>query len=341
MKAAGLFKIGDIRVVETEKPSIGPGEILMKVEAATTCGSDLKMFLREYPGLRLPLIPWGHESAGIVEEVGEGVNSFEVGDRITSHNTAPCGYCFYCKKELYELCENLTQRWGAYAEYARIPGRIVKMATFEIPDHMTYAEASLIEPFACTVHGAEEANIQLGDKITIIGCGFQGLSFIQLARLYGASTIIAVDLDDYRLGLAKKLGADIISNPSRENVEGIVNKVTSGRKCDVVIEAAGMPETWEQAIDLVRKGGTVIEYGGCKPGTHITVDTRRLHYDALAIKGVFHTNPKHVQLAWDLMVNRKIDLSLMITKEMKLDNICQAYEELKSNRRNIKIAIIP
>ena len=341
MKAVGLYGVGDIRLVDIEKPSVGPGEVLMKVEAATTCGTDLKMYLREYPGLKLPIVPWGHESAGIVAEVGKGVADFKEGDRIAAHNTAPCFHCYYCKRGRYELCENRTQRWGAYAEYALIPAPIVKVNAFKIPPHVPFARASLLEPFACTVYGAEEANIQLGDNVAIIGAGFQGLSYVQLSRLYGAKQIISIDLINYRLNLAKELGATSVINAGEEDVEERVKELTDGRGCDVVIEAAGTPRTWEEAINLARKGGTVVEYGGCKPGTTITVDTRRLHYDALNIKGVFHTTPKHVQRAWDLLVSGSVNMEPMITKEMGLEDIKKAYEILKSEKSEIKIAIIP
>jgi L-iditol 2-dehydrogenase len=342
MKAAGLYGVGDIRVTDIPRPSPGAGEILIKVEAATTCGTDLKMYTRgNYPGVELPFIPWGHESAGIVAEVGAGVNTFREGDKITAHNTAPCFHCFYCKKERYELCENLLHRWGAYAEYAIIPAPIVETNTFKIPDHISFAEAAIIEPLASAVHGSAEANIGVGDRVAIIGAGAQGLFHIQLARLYGADKIISIDVIDYRLNLAKELGATATVNAKAGNVEEKVRELTGGRGCDVVIEAVGKPETWEQAISLARKGGTVVEYGGCLPGTTMTVDTRKLHYEELNIKGTHHTTPGYVQKTWDLITSGQIRLKPIITREMNLGDIAEAYKILSGSGNEIKIAIIP
>lgn len=342
MRASELHDIRDIRVREdVERPTVGPGDIRMKVEAATTCGTDLKMSRRDYPGVELPLVPWGHESAGVVEEVGERVEGFAKGDKIAAHNTAPCFSCYHCKREEYELCENLTQRWGAYAEYALIPAPIVEVNTFKIPNHVSFAEASVLEPFASTVHGAAEAGIDVGHKVAIIGAGFQGLSYVQLAQLYGASQITSVDLIDYRLDLARELGATDVINAEENDLARRAREVTNGKGYDIVIEAAGTPKTWENALDIARKGGTVLEYGGCEPGTSITVDTERLHYDELNIKGVYHTTPRYVQRAWDLIVGGDVDMKPLLSKEMKLKEIEQAYEILEKGEDAIKIAIKP
>ena len=151
MKASGLYGIRDVRMAEIPKPEPKPGEVLIKVMAATTCGTDLKMYHRGYHDLVYHAIPWGHECAGVVEEIGEGVEKFKKGDRIASHNTAPCGYCYFCKKGRSELCQNKSIRIGAYAEYCIIPSRIVEMSAWKIPENIDFAIASVIEPFSCTV----------------------------------------------------------------------------------------------------------------------------------------------------------------------------------------------
>jgi L-iditol 2-dehydrogenase len=342
MKASGLYGIKDARLTEIPAPEPKQGEVLIKVMSATTCGTDLKMYRRGYPNLKYPSIPWGHECSGIVEEVGEGVTKFKKGDRLASHNTAPCGYCYFCKKERPELCQNKTIRVGAYAEYCIIPSRIVEVSAWRIPDHVDFATASVIEPFACTVWGAENGNIQLGDSVAIIGAGFQGLNYVQLAKLKGAKKVISIDINPSRLQLAKKLGATDTINSKNVDVKKAVFELTEGMGCDVSLEAAGYPETWELAIDLVRKGGTVVEYGGCKPGTSITVDTRRLHYDAITIKGVFHTTPKYVEIAWNLITSGLINLKPLITKEVRLDDIVEVYKTLDEGKTNdIKISLVP
>jgi len=341
MKAAGLYGIGDIRVVELEKPKPGPGEIVVEVKAATTCGTDLKTFLRGRPNQIFPTVPWGHECAGVVAELGRGVKRFKVGDRVAFHNSAPCYHCFFCKKQRYELCENLVVNWGAYAEYIRVPAQIVKINTFLIPDNVSFEVASLLEPFACTVHGAARARINPGDTVCIIGAGFQGFGMAQLARLYGASEIFVVDLVKSRLKLVEDVTGAKTIDASEEDVYATIRDLTDARGCDVVIEAAGTPQTWGLAISLARKGGRVVLYGGCRGGTTITVPTERLHYDALNIEGVFHTTPRYVQIAWDLIRKGKVKLSPTITSRRPLEDVREAYLSLRDNKDEIKVALIP
>ena len=256
MKAAGLFNIKDIRVVDTEKPSLEPGDVLMKVESATTCGTDLKTYLRGYPKLDFPIMPWGHECAGTVAQVGEGCTKFEVGDRITTSNPAPCMKCFYCKRGRPDLCEDNILALGAYAEYFRIPSRLVELNTFKIPDNMSYAQASLIEPISSAIHGFMRADCEnLGDAVAVIGAGAQGLSHIQFAKLSGATKIIAIDMVNKRLELAEQLGATHTINGNDTNVEDTVLDLTEGRGCDLVIEAVGTVQTWESAVRMARKAG--------------------------------------------------------------------------------------
>ena len=341
MKAAGLYGIGDIRVIDLEEPRPGPGEIVVKVKAATTCGSDLKTFLRGRPTQTFPTVPWGHEGAGVVVDVGRGVEQFKIGDPVAFHNTAPCYHCFFCKKQRYELCENLVVNWGTYAEYVLIPAQIVKINTFLIPEGVPFEVASLLEPFACTVHGVARAGIIPGDTVAIIGAGFQGFGMAQLARLYGASDVFAIDLVESRLKLIENVAGAKPINAAKKDVHKVIADLTKSRGCDVVIEAVGTPETWELAVSLARKGGRVILYGGCKGGTVINVPTERIHYDALSIEGVFHTTPEHVQTAWNLISQGKIDLTPTITRHEALKDIQKVYALLRDNKDEIKIALIP
>jgi len=339
MKAVGLYGIGDIRLIELEKPLPAPGEIVVKVEAATTCGTDLKTFLRGRPTQTFPTIPWGHECAGIIDDIGKGVTRFKIGDRVAFHNSAPCYHCYYCKKQQFELCENLVTNWGAYAEYILVPAPIVAISMFSIPEDIPFEVASLLEPFACTVHGAARAGIVPGDSVAIIGSGFQGLGMAQLARLYGASNVYVLDLVESRLKLAESVAKATPINVNEEDPLERIRKLTKGRGCDVVIEAVGTPQTWELAIALTRKGGRVVEYGGCKGGTTISVPTERLHYDGLDILGVLHTTPQYVQMAWDLMRTGMVDLKPTITSRASLDDIQEVYERLRDDKNEIKIVL--
>ena len=342
MKAAMLYGVKDLRIEDVEIPKVGLGEVLVKVKAATTCGTDLKIFRRGYVEkvIKLPTV-FGHEWAGEVVEVGEGLEWPKKGMRIRAGNSAPCLHCTMCQKGKYNLCENMIWLWGAYAEYIKVPARMVLVNMQEIPQHVSYEEAAITEPLACVLHGAEEANIKLGDTVTIIGAGPIGLLHLLTAKKFGAGRVISIDLVEDRLNFAERLGADETVNAGKEDVVERVRELTGGYGSDVVIEAIGLPSTWEQALKLVRKGGTVLEFGGCPPGTEIKVNTEKLHYGELTVRGSFHATPLHFRKALNLIASRTIDVRPLITRKMKLENIREAFDILMTSKKEIKIAIIP
>ena len=342
MKAAMLYGVKDLRIEDVEIPKVGLGEVLVKVKAATTCGTDLKIFRRGYVEkvIKLPTI-FGHEWAGEVVEVGEGLEWPKKGMRIRAGNSAPCLHCTMCQKGKYNLCENMIWLWGAYAEYIKVPARMVLVNMQEIPQHVSYEEAAITEPLACVLHGAEEANIKPGDTVTIIGAGPIGLLHLLTAKKFGAGRVISIDLVEDRLNFAERLGADETVNAGKEDVVERVQELTGGYGSDVVIEAIGLPSTWEQALKLVRKGGTVLEFGGCPPGTEIKVNTEKLHYGELTVRGSFHATPLHFRKALNLIASRTIDVRPLITRKMRLENIREAFDILMTSKKEIKIAIIP
>ncbi|RLI42171.1 alcohol dehydrogenase [Candidatus Bathyarchaeota archaeon] len=342
MKAAMLYGVKDLRIEDVEIPKVGLGEVLVKVKAATTCGTDLKIFRRGYVEkvIKLPTV-FGHEWAGEVVEVGEGLEWPKKGMRIRAGNSAPCLHCTMCQKGKYNLCENMIWLWGAYAEYIKVPARMVLVNMQEIPQHVSYEEAAITEPLACVLHGAEEANIKPGDTVTIIGAGPIGLLHLLTAKKFGAGRVISIDLVEDRLNFAERLGVDETVNAGKEDVVERVRELTSGYGSDVVIEAIGLPSTWEQALKLVRKGGTVLEFGGCPPGTEIKVNTEKLHYGELTVRGAFHATPLHFRKALNLIASRTIDVRPLITRKMKLENIREAFDILMTSKKEIKIAIIP
>ena len=342
MKAAMLYGVKDLRIEDIEIPKVGLGEVLVKVKAATTCGTDLKIFRRGYVEkvIKLPTV-FGHEWAGEVVEVGEGLEWPKKGMRIRAGNSAPCLHCTMCQKGKYNLCENMIWLWGAYAEYIKVPARMVLVNMQEIPQHVSYEEAAITEPLACVLHGAEEANIKPGDTVTIIGAGPIGLLHLLTAKKFGAGRVISIDLVEDRLNFAERLGADETVNAGKEDVVERVRELTGGYGSDVVIEAIGLPSTWEQALKLVRKGGTVLEFGGCPPGTEIKVNTEKLHYGELTVRGSFHATPLHFRKALNLIASRTIDVRPLITRKMRLENIREAFDILMTSKKEIKIAIIP
>lgn len=337
-----LYGVKDLRIQETEIPRVGDGEVLVKVKAATTCGTDLKIYQRGYVEkiIKLPTI-FGHEWAGEVVDVGTKLEWPQKGMRVRAGNSAPCLHCTMCQKGKYNLCENMIWLWGAYAEYIKVPARMVLVNMQEIPAHVSYEEASVAEPLACVLHGVEEAGVKLGDNVAIIGAGPIGLLHLLTVKKMGVEKAIMIDLVDERLDFAKKMGADETINSGRENAMEKVREYTSGYGADVAIEAIGVPATWEQALKLARKGGTVLEFGGCPPGTEIRLDAEQLHYGEMKVLGAFHTTPLHFRKALSLIASRTIDVRPLITRKMKLAQLKEAFNILSTSKNEIKIAIIP
>ena len=337
-----LYGVKDLRVEDVEVPSVSAGEVLVRVKGATTCGTDLKIFQRGYVEkiIKLPTI-FGHEWAGEVVQTGASVEWPKVGMRVRAGNSAPCLHCTMCQKNRYNLCEDMIWLWGAYAEYIKVPARMVWVNMQQIPESVSYLEASIAEPLACVLHGAEEAGVKLGDSVAIIGAGPIGLLHLLTAKKMGASKTIMIDVVDERLDLASKLGADATINGSKTDVVKNVRELTGGYGADIAIEAIGLPATWEQALKLARKGGVVLEFGGCPPGTEIKVNAEQFHYGELTLRGAFHATPMHFRKALDLIASHTIDVRPLITREVPLEQIRTAFDLLTTSKRDVKIGIIP
>jgi L-iditol 2-dehydrogenase len=342
MLAAMIYGIKDLRVEEVAKPNVELGEVLVKVRAATTCGTDLKIFQRGYVEgvIKLPTV-FGHEWAGEVVEIGEGVSWPKVGMRVRAGNSAPCLRCHMCQKGSFNLCEDMMWLWGAYAEYIKVPARMVLVNMQEIPSHVSFEEAAVTEPLACVLRGVEKANVKLGDSVAIIGAGPIGLLHLLTVKRMGAERIIVTDLIDERLEFARELGADETVNAQQTDVVKKVRERTEDYGADVVIEAIGLPNTWEQALRMVRKGGTVLEFGGCPPNTEIKVSTELLHYGDVTVIGAFHTTPTHFKKALNLIASKTINVEPLITRKMPLAKIEEAFETLTTSKKDVKIAINP
>lgn len=339
MKAQVFYGPEDVRYEDINIPEIGDDEVLVRIKSALTCGSDLKTYKRGHPAMIKKASIFGHEWAGDIVEIGREVDNFKVGDRIVAVNSVPCYRCYYCKLERYSLCENLIYNNGAYAEYIKIPGNILKKNTYRIPDKIDYREGALLEPLACVVHGIEESNIKTDDMVVINGAGPIGLMFIALARLKDAF-VISVDLSDERLEYAKNFGADYTINASKESDQvAAVKELTEDKKgVDVAVDATGIPEVWEMTILMGRKGATINLFGGCASGTSVNIDTQLLHYSELTIKGVYHHTPYYVKKAFDLITSGKIDTVKFITADMPLEKLVSALE-LMGQQKGIKYNI--
>lgn len=342
MKAAVLYGVKDLRVEDVQVPIVEAGEVLVRVGAATTCGTDLKIFQRGYVEkvISLPAI-FGHEWSGEVIEVGDGSEWPRVGMRVRAGNSAPCLRCVMCQRGKYNLCEHMIWLWGAYAEYIKVPARMVLVNMQEIPGHVSFEEAAIAEPLACVLHGVEEAGVKLGDTVAIIGAGPIGLLHLLVAKKMGVEKAIIIDLVEERLAYARKLGADETVNGGEGDVAERVHQLTAGYGADVVIEAIGLPSTWKEALKLVKKGGTVLEFGGCPPGTEVNIDAGMLHYGETTVLGTFHATPLHFRKALNLISSRAIDVRPLVTGRKKLEEINEVFETLSTTKSAIKIAINP
>ena len=343
MKAIRYYAPQDIRYEEVQVKEPNENEVLVKIEAALTCGTDIKTFRRGHPVL-IKTTPsgFGHEFAGTVVKVGDNVVDFKIGDRVVAANSAPCGKCFYCQKKQYNLCENLDLLNGAYAEYITIPERIVAKNLLKLPNGLSFEKAAFCEPLANVVHGVERTNIQPGDTVGVFGIGPIGLMFARLAKLKGAK-VIAAGRNPLKLKMAKEfaLADEIVDLKKYQHPEKIFKSFTEdNRGLDVAVECVGLPEVWEQMFNLVRKGGKVHLFGGCKSGTTVNLDTRRLHYDEVQIISVFHHTPQYFRQALDLIADGHVDVTKLITKKMHLS---EAKEALEAHERGeaIKVLLTP
>lgn len=337
MLASYLIKPGVIELREVPVPKPSRGEVLVKIKAALTCGTDLKAFIRGHPMIPMPGV-FGHEFSGVIAEAGKGIRKFKAGDEIMAVHSAPCITCRYCKKKVYNLCENImhTKILGAFAEYILLPAHIVKQNLFLKHKDIGFEEAAMLEPLSCVVHGMSGLNIKHGDNILIIGTGPIGLLHLMLAKLKGVKIIIT-GLEHDKLQLAKKLGADIVVHPS--GLTDVVGEFTNGMGVDFVFECTGQLDVWETSVNYVRRGGTVVLFGGVKKDTIVTYDTYRLHYDELTLKGVFHFTPADVKTAYSLL-KKRLNISPLISSAYSLKDLPVALERL-SKGEGIKYAIIP
>jgi len=347
MTAAVLYGQEDVRIEQVPVPRAAPGELIVKVAVALTCGTDLKVFRRGYHAKMIqPPALFGHELAGIVAEVGEGVTNFALGDRVVPINSAPCGHCYFCQRAQENLCEELLFNNGAYAEYIRIPAEIVARNTLRVPEHVVLEHAALAEPLACAVHGFEDSSPHPGDTVAVIGGGPLGLMILHVAALAGCR-VIAVVKHDAQVRVANALGAKhVVKTTEVEDVVEAVRALTPDRRgVDIAIEAVAIPETWEQAVDMVRNGGTVNFFGGPETGTKVQFDTNRLHYGDLTLKATFHHTPAICRRAFELIESGKFQADHFITAHSPLSDLKQAFAQLldrgSSSGNRIKTAILP
>ncbi|HEX3570317.1 MAG TPA: zinc-binding dehydrogenase [Acidobacteriaceae bacterium] len=346
MLAAVLHGSEDLRMERIPVPHAGPGEIVVRIGAALTCGTDLKVYRRGYHAMMLkPPIVFGHELAGIVAQAGPGAK-FCVGDRVLPMNSAPCDVCFFCQRGQHNLCEHLLFNNGAYAQYLHIPARIVEKNTLPVPRGIPFEHAALTEPLACVVHGFRETQARPGDTMVVVGAGPIGLMFIHVAQLHGVRVIAVVKRED-QVTAARLFGASEVVRitDALDTIAAVRALTEKGRGADIVIEAVATPSTWEQAVALVRKGGVVNFFGGPPKGTAVALDTNRLHYGDITLKASFHHTPTSCRAAFDLIAGGRFNSAGFITRTAPLSEVPAVFARMMTrsvdNRADIKTAIFP
>lgn len=340
MKAVMYYGPKEIRIERVPVPRPGPGEVLLKVGAALTCGTDFKAYrqghkvlLRELPS------PFGPGLAGTVVSAGEGGEVFPPGTRVVAANSAPCDHCPFCRRGQPQLCEDLRLHNGAYAEYSLLPARIVRHNLHAIPATMDFRTAAVTEPLACAVHAADAVGVLPGDTAAILGAGIMSMLLVSALKQRGARVIV-VGRSPQPLERALAVGADFAFSALKGDPVETVRNLTDGLGADCAFEAVGRPETWQQSIEMARKGGKVCLFGGCAQGTRVPVDAHRVHYSQLTLFGVFHHTPKYFAQALSMLSDGRVDARLLVDGEIPLDEV-PGYFQRMHERSNAKVAVIP
>lgn len=309
-------------------PEPAAGEVLVKVRAATTCGTDVKTYRRGHPKFPPPFT-FGHEFGGDIVRLGAGVETFREGMRVTANIFAECGECFYCKRRQGNLCVNLVYNFGAFAEYMTIPASIVQRTMFEIPDHIPYAHAALLEPLVTVVHGWHKAAVQPGETVVILGAGGPiSLMFLQLLSRSGVGQVIAVGHSPVRLDVAQQLGASHIVNAREQDTRMAIHELTQGYGADVVIECAGTRQTWETSVDVVRRGGRVLWFGGLPGGTRVEIDAARVHYGEIDLLNMHGGTTEDAREAFDLIASGAMKAAPLLNGELPLEQVELALQKM-------------
>jgi L-iditol 2-dehydrogenase len=340
MRVAKWYNNRDIRVEEMPVPKIGPGEMLVRVEASGICGSDVMEWYRLD---RAPLV-LGHEIGGQIVEVGEGVTQYKVGDRITAAHHVPCNTCHYCLSGHHTVCETLRHTNfdpGGFAQYIRLPAINVDRGVFLLPENVSYEEATFVEPVACILRGQRMANMAPGKSVVVIGSGIAGLLHVHLARALGASRLVATDVTKYRLEAARRFGADAAFLPE-EDLPARLREMNDGRLADLVIVCTGAAPALAQALTAVERGGTVLFFAPTNPGVTIPISINELFFrNDITLTTTYAGSPADYQLALDLIRARTIRVREMITHRLSLAETGLGFQLVAAARDSIKVIIEP
>ena len=340
MRVAVYYSNADVRLEERPRPEPGPGELLMRVEASGVCGSDVMEWYR------LPKAPivLGHEVAGLVEEVGEGVERFKAGDRIVTTHHVPCMSCRYCKTDRHAVCETLRTTSfdpGGFAEYVRLPAVNVERGTFLVPDHVSFEEASFVEPLACVVRALRLSRLGEGDSVAVLGAGVSGILMIQMARALGAGRIVATDVVPARLEMARRFGADAVLDAGEPGLTERLLESNDGRGFEQVLVCSGARPVAGQALEVADLGGTVLYFAPLDPGETLALEMNGLWKRGVNLVHSYAGPPADMQRALELIAARELDVASMITHRLGLVDTAEAFRLMLQGGDSLKVIVEP
>ncbi|UCB43339.1 MAG: zinc-dependent dehydrogenase [Dehalococcoidales bacterium] len=340
MRVAMWYNNRDVRIEEMPVPEIGPGELLVRIEASGICGSDVMEWYRLE---RAPLV-LGHEIGGQVVEVGEGVYGYQIDDRVAVAHHVPCNVCHYCLTDHHTACETLRQTNfypGGFAEYVRLPEINVDRGVFVLPDNVSYEEAAFVEPLACVLRGQRIAGVMPGNSVLVIGSGIAGLLHVLLTRSLGAGRIMATDISEYRLEAARRLGADVTIH-AEEDIPARLREANSGRLADTVIVCTGAVSAIDQAFESVDRGGTILLFAPTDPGVTIPISINDLLFrNDITLTTSYAGSPADYQTALDLIASGTVPVQQMITHRLGLAETGEGFRLVAEADKSIKVIIEP
>ncbi len=341
MRVAMYYNNSDIRVEEVPIPKIGSGEILIKVMASGICGSDV---MEWYRVKRAPLV-LGHEIAGEIAEVGKGLEGFKVGDRVSASHHVPCNECHYCLNDDHTMCDLISETKfdpGGFTEYLRLPKiNIEKGGIYPIPEDVSFEEATFTEPLACVLRGQRRAGLEEGQSVLVLGSGISGTIHINLARVKGASPIIATDVSDFRLSSAKKFGANETIN-AKEDVPSKVRDLNDGKLVDIVILCTSATPAITQALQSVERGGTVLFFAPADAGVTLPVPINEIFWrrDVTLTTSYAGSPMDHLEaLKW--ISSSNLNLKDMITHRLSLAETSKGFQLVAKGDESLKVIIEP
>jgi L-iditol 2-dehydrogenase len=339
MRTAVYYSNSDVRVEERPVPQIGAGEILVKVMASGICGSDV---MEWYRIKKAPLV-LGHEIAGEIAAVGEGVPRYRVDDRVFVSHHIPCNTCHYCLRGCHTACETLhTTNYdpGGFSEYIRVPRLNVDRGVFLLPEEVSYDAGVFVEPLACVIRGQRIANLQPGQTVLILGSGISGLLHLLLARTLGAGRIVTTDVSAYRLEMARRLGADA-SFDAREDIPERIREINGGRPADLVIVCTGVLSAFKQALQSVDRGGTVLCFATTEPGVDLPVPINEFWRNEIKLMPSYGNSPLDATQAIELIRSGRVPVEKMITHRLPLEMTGEGFRLVAAGGESMKVIIEP